>query len=243
MGEEEEEKELAPRNPRRPPLPAHAASAHAAGVHAPGSRARPRSLACPKTLFSAHGNLGKAPKILIRSTEGAEDKRSRVRHRSPHGGCYRPGRALLRCRALLQPCGSLLSCLWCGRSAATRRPQDSAWALGSLRLQRAGGSSPGACEGRGPVFGQQVWRSRGLSRHTRRPCAASDASKWARVLAGSRRWPRRRQARPLWSPQTVRPRPSRCCASTSPATLGSAACRRDSCGGAPMSTQISRPPM
>ena len=34
----------------------------------------------------------------------AVDKRSNARHRSPHGGCHRPGRALLRCHA--PPVGS-----------------------------------------------------------------------------------------------------------------------------------------
>jgi hypothetical protein len=48
--------------------------------------------------------LGKVPQRLVRVAEGAIHPRSLARHGSPHGGCDRPGRALLRCHA--PPVGS-----------------------------------------------------------------------------------------------------------------------------------------
>ena len=53
--------------------------------------------------------LAEVPQRIIRSAEDAVDKRSNARHRSLHGGCHRPGRALLRCNA--PPVGSTIKLL------------------------------------------------------------------------------------------------------------------------------------
>ena len=58
------------------------------------SRARPVAhLHCHfQVLRVVRDGLGRVAQRIIRDAEGAVDKRSIVRHGSPHGGCHRPGR-------------------------------------------------------------------------------------------------------------------------------------------------------
>ena len=58
------------------------------------SRARPVAhLHCHfQVLRVVRDGLGIVAQRIIRDAEGAVDKRSIVRHGSPHGGCHRPGR-------------------------------------------------------------------------------------------------------------------------------------------------------
>ena len=68
----------------------------------------PQSPRPPPWLWATHIRIwGAFPRRS--STTRSTNKRSHNRHRSPHGGCHRPGRALLRCHS--PPVGSTIKLL------------------------------------------------------------------------------------------------------------------------------------